>query len=61
MLAKLGLAIGLVLVVEGTLYALFPSFLRSMLEAMKRTSENTLRLGGLAALAFGVLLIWAVQ
>ncbi|MBE8190732.1 MAG: DUF2065 domain-containing protein [Alphaproteobacteria bacterium] len=55
------MAIGLVLVVEGTLYALFPSFLRSILEQMRTTDSFSLRIGGIVALIIGVGLIWIVQ
>ena len=58
MLEKIALAIGLVLVVEGAAYALFPTFLRSMIDMMKNLSDWELRCGGLMALAFGVLLVW---
>ena len=54
-------AFGLVLVIEGLLYALVPGQLKRMLAAMTDFSEDRLRLGGLVALALGVLFIWAVR
>jgi uncharacterized protein YjeT (DUF2065 family) len=58
MFEKIALAIGLVLVVEGAAYALFPTLLRTMVEMMKNMSDSELRYGGLMALAFGVFLVW---
>ncbi len=52
------LAIGLVLAFEGALYALFPTFLRSMVRQLDTISDNTLRLGGIVALSVGVVLVW---
>jgi len=57
-LTKLLLGIGLVLVIEGSLYALFPSFLRSMVKQIDAVSDTTLRNGGLVALTIGVVLVW---
>ena len=58
MLEKLFLAVGLVLVVEGALYALFPSFLRSILKQIDSVSDASLRNGGLVALLIGVVFVW---
>ena len=55
---KLFLAIGLVLAFEGALYALFPTFLRAMLQRVDGVSDSELRFGGLIALAVGVVLVW---
>lgn len=61
MMAALLLALGLVLVVEGLVYALAPSVVEDMLEALRRLSLDRRRLIGLAALAFGVVLIWIAR
>lgn len=58
MLEKLLLAIGLVLALEGALYALFPSFLRSMVKQIDSIGDAALRTGGLLALSVGVVLVW---
>ncbi|WP_101065396.1 DUF2065 domain-containing protein [Roseovarius salinarum] len=60
-MATLFLAIGLVLIVEGLVYALAPSLVEQMLEAMRSMPEESRRLLGLAALAIGVLLVWAAK
>jgi uncharacterized protein YjeT (DUF2065 family) len=48
----------LVLAFEGALYALFPSFLRSMVKQIDAVSDSALRNGGLVALGIGVGLVW---
>ena len=60
MLEKLFLAIGLVLAFEGALYALFPTFLRSMVKHIDMANDSSLRFGGVVALAVGVLLVWMI-
>lgn len=61
MLTKLLLGIGLVLVIEGSLYALFPSFLRRMMQQLETISDAQLRFGGLLALLAGVGLVWIIM
>ncbi|MCI5038864.1 MAG: DUF2065 domain-containing protein [Donghicola eburneus] len=51
------LAIGLVLVTEGLAYALAPSLIERMLEAMRQLSIEDRRMTGLAAMAVGVALV----
>lgn len=57
---KLLLAVGLVLAFEGALYALFPTFLRSMVKQIDMVSDAALRTGGVAALAIGTFLVWMI-
>ena len=57
----LAVAIGLVLVIEGTLWALAPGLGRKFLEATADMPETSLRLAGAMAVAGGVLLIWIVR
>ncbi len=61
MMAALLLALGLVLVVEGLVYALAPSAVEDMLEALRRLPVDQRRLIGLAALAVGIALIWGAR
>lgn len=60
-MATILLAIGLVLCVEGLVFALAPSRLEEALEALRNIAPDTRRLMGLAALAIGVALIWGVK
>jgi uncharacterized protein YjeT (DUF2065 family) len=52
------LALGLVLIVEGLVYALAPSLVEDLLAALRELPLETRRLVGLAALAVGMLLVW---
>ena len=54
-------ALGLVLVIEGLIWAISPSFARRMLEALAVTPEQPLRLAGVIAIAVGVALVWSVR
>ena len=40
-------AVGLLLFIEGLLYAIFPASMKKMLNSMKDLSEQKLRVGGL--------------
>jgi len=57
----LGVAIGLVLVIEGLMWALAPRFGRRLLEAASETPEQSFRLAGTVAVAAGVLLVWLIR
>lgn len=61
MIANLFLALGLVLVVEGLVYALAPSLVERMLAALSVMPEEARRLLGLAALAVGGVMLWAAK
>ena len=61
MIETLLLALGLVLIVEGLVYALAPSLLERMLLALTTLSEDQRRLMGLIALALGVAMVWAAK
>lgn len=52
------LGLGLVLVIEGLVFALAPSRLEDVLDALRQMPVETRRLIGLGAMALGVLLIW---
>ena len=55
------LAVGLVLIVEGLVYALAPSLVEDLLDMLKTLPLETRRLMGLAALGLGVLLVWVAK
>jgi uncharacterized protein YjeT (DUF2065 family) len=54
-------AVGLLLFIEGLLYALFPGGMKSMLNSMKDLSEQKLRVGGLIFAIIGFLIIAYVK
>lgn len=55
------LALGLVLIVEGLVYALAPSLIEDLLAAMRALTLEQRRVMGLAALALGVALVWMAK
>ena len=54
-------ALGLVFVIEGLLYALVPGHLKAMMQAVQKLSDDQLRIGGVAAMAAGVAVVWLVR
>jgi len=54
-------AIGLVLVLEGVLYALFPEFMKRMAQQVTQTPGDTLRVAGVVSAALGVAIVWLVR
>ena len=55
---ELILAIALILVIEGGLYAIFPDGMRRMALQIERLSPSALRSAGLLAATVGVGIIW---
>lgn len=54
-------AIGLVFVIEGLLWALFPNYLPRLLDAASQMNEQGLRTAGLVSIAIGVVIVWIVR
>jgi uncharacterized protein YjeT (DUF2065 family) len=54
-------AFGLVLVIEGLLWAAFPHFAMRLLQAASETPEQALRFAGMLSIAFGFILVWLVR
>lgn len=54
-------AIGLVLFVEGVLYALFPGPMRRMMMATLEAPQSNMRIAGFVALVIGFGVIWLVR
>lgn len=52
------LAIGLVLIAEGLVYALAPFLVERLLEMLRALSQEQRRNAGLAAVALGLILVW---
>ncbi|WP_428687576.1 DUF2065 domain-containing protein [Roseibium sp.] len=55
------IALGLVLVFEGVLYALLPGGMKSVMRSALETPDQTLRVAGLIAAALGVFLVWIIR
>lgn len=60
-MAELGVAFGLVLVLEGVLYALFPQAMQRVIAAALTQAPATLRNAGLAAAFIGFAIVWLVK
>ncbi|ABS64069.1 conserved hypothetical protein [Parvibaculum lavamentivorans DS-1] len=54
-------ALGLAIALEGALYAAFPGAMRRALLSVSVQPEQALRIGGLIALALGVVIVWLVR
>tara|TARA_B100001029_G_C14944041_1_gene384860 strand:+ start:56 stop:241 length:186 start_codon:yes stop_codon:yes gene_type:complete len=55
---ELIIALGLFLFIEGILYAIFPSKMKSILLRMKNVKDSQLRLGGMIFAIMGFLIVW---
>ncbi len=55
---ELVIALGLLLFLEGILYALFPSKMKNMLKTIEKIDINQLRIGGLIFALIGFFIIW---
>ncbi len=60
-MSDLIVGVGLVLVLEGLLWALAPDMARRLLEMATQTPPATLRASGWVAVAAGVVLVWLVR
>lgn len=55
------LALGLVLIAEGLVYALAPSLVEQMLAALRALPMEARRLIGLVSIACGLVLVWLAK
>ena len=58
---ELIIAFGLFLFIEGILYALFPSKMKSMLKKMELIKDSQLRSAGLIFAVIGFIIIWYIK
>ena len=58
---ELIIAFGLFLFIEGILYALFPSKMKSMLKKLNEVNDSQLRMGGLTFAILGFVIIWYLK
>ena len=58
---ELIIAFGFFLFLEGILYALFPSKMKSMLKKMEMIKDSQLRSGGLIFAVIGFIIIWYIK
>ena len=58
---ELVLAFGLLLFIEGILYALFPAKMKSMLKKLEFVKDSQLRSGGLIFAVIGFVIIYYIK
>jgi len=58
---ELIIALGLFFFIEGILYALFPSKMKSILIKAKEAKDGQLRAGGLVFTIIGFVIIWYMK
>ena len=58
---ELIIAFGLFLFIEGILYALFPSKMKSMLQKLNEVNNSQLRTGGFVFAIIGFIIIWYLK
>ena len=58
---ELVIAFGLFLFIEGILYAIFPSKMKSMLKKLELIKDSQLRTGGLIFVILGFVIIYYVK
>ena len=58
---ELIIAFGLFLFIEGILYALFPSKMKSILKKVEIIKDSQLRSGGLIFAVIGFIIIWYIK
>tara|TARA_B100001093_G_C26344339_1_gene807446 strand:- start:195 stop:380 length:186 start_codon:yes stop_codon:yes gene_type:complete len=60
-LDELFTALALVLVIEGVLYALFPSKMRCLISKIVEVEDKALRISGIVAVVLGVTWVWVIR
>lgn len=60
-MSDLVVAFGLVLVIEGVLWALMPRMAIGLLKRAAQAPESALRITGAAAVGIGVALVWIIK
>ena len=60
-MSDLLVAVGLVLVFEGLLWAAAPQLGIKLLAAAARTPEQSLRTGGIVAVLAGIAIVWLIR
>jgi len=60
-MTDLVVAIGLVLAIEGLIFAAFPGAAKRLAQNAMETPEGSLRIAGVVSAVLGVLLVWLVR
>jgi uncharacterized protein YjeT (DUF2065 family) len=60
-MSEIATAIGLILALEGALYALFPELMKRMAKQVIQSPGDSLRIAGVVSVALGVVIVWLVR
>ena len=60
-MTELGLALALLLVIEGAVYALFPDAMKRMMHLVQDQPSTSIRWTGVGVAALGVGLAWLIR
>jgi len=60
-MSELVIAFGLLLFIEGILYAIFPAKMKNMLKKLDLVRDNQLRIGGLIFAIIGFIIIYYIK
>ncbi len=60
-MTDLAVAVGLVLVIEGAIYAAFPAGLKRLMAMAQEMPDQSLRTGGLVAATIGLAIVWLAR
>ena len=52
-------SLGMLLIIEGLLYALFPSRMKAMITSMLNMDNDKLKWGGLMSAILGLIMLWS--
>lgn len=58
---ELIIAVGLLFVLEGLLYSIFPAQMKKMMLQIQNISESNLRTGGLFFALLGFIIVWIIK
>ena len=58
---ELIIAVGLLFVLEGLLYSIFPAQMKKMMLQIQNISESNLRTGGLFFALIGFIIVWIIK
>ena len=53
-------SLGMLLIIEGLLYALFPTRMKAMITSMLNMNNDKLKWGGLMSAILGFIMLWSV-
>jgi len=60
-MSELVTAVGLVLIIEGLVYAAVPGRFKAVMARLEEVPDETLRMGGVVAVAIGVAIVWLAR